>query len=269
MPTRRDILQGCLLAGISLAMPRLARSESTVTWTADWSVKPHDDGQLEVRVKVSPSADTQLLVDQLAPPSAGPASPHRLQVRVGDSAEVIEVTDINTMMARIGPRWQLKAIAKGESHTFGPWFVNAKPTDLLHLALTLTWGADQTTVLQHTTGKPEIKAEWEVLPAGRSAVQVRVALTSTRDTDVHLINGLPPGFRLQAGGRLSMPPGSQSASRAGPRRERYPLVAGTPTKLGGWLITPDADVLKVSLDLEHDGGLTHFEADLPIDRSGA
>lgn len=269
MTSRRDLLQGCLLAGIHLALPASAAAAappSTVRWTATWSVDTEGDARI-VRVTVSPDRDTTLLVDDSATGAPGSRSPQALQVQPDGDAEALAPIQDAVLQSRLAPRWRERALSRGATHTFGPWRIEAPTDRALSLALPITYGADQTTTLRHYTGKPRFEARWEVLPAGRSTVSVRVALTASHDTSVHLMGGMPPGFRVLSGGDRVQPPGTMS--RAGPRRGRTELTAGVATKVGGWLVRPTEGPLRVALDLEHDGGQTHLEAELSLDAGGA
>lgn len=269
MTSRRDLLQGCLLAGVSLALPRTARSADSVSWTATWRIEPQEDNVQYVFLTVSPDHDTTLDPGAVAPAETDVDRGASLHYRVAGDPTLHTAHEDGFLFSRSEVRIQPRPIAQGASYTYGPWRVQAAPDADLHLRTAIRQADGSTVAFEHRTGKPRFQAEWEVLPAGRSAVQVRVALTVDRDTEVHLINGVPPGFRVQAGGTLSKPPGPQSASRAGPRRHRFPMVAGETTKLGGWLVKPDDRALEVVLDLEHSGGQTHFAATLPVDKPGA
>jgi|GEM_PF-6099058 len=266
MPSRRDILQGCLLAGISLTLPRMA-SAGSVGWTARWRIDDDEGDRKQVFLTVSPDRDTTLKVQfQGDTPVSG--SPGSLTYTVSGSDTVHQGSDVQRFLSRVGPRFADLKLARGADHTFGPWIVHASATQDLHLKATIHYADDQTAILEHRTGKPQFEVAWETAPVGRSTVSVRLAVTADRDTNIHLVNGAPQGFSVRSGGSLVQPPDARM-SRAGPRRHAFPLVAGSSTKLGGWLVSPDADTLTVALDLEHDGGITHFEATLPVERTGA
>jgi len=263
MPSRRDVLQGCLLAGIFLGAPALAGGEA-VRWTARWKVGEAKGGGLLVRVVVQPGQDTELYVVDGEDGGQGQVS-GQLTATVGEEPRSVRATSDVPLYSRVVVRRQLLKVAAGESVELGPWTVDARPDEDVVLAVVLD--ATESVTLTHSTGKPSFAAVWEARPIGRSTASVFVSLTPDRDVVLRLMDGRPTGLSVRSGGSLAGD--TRPMSRAGPRPQHVPLAKGDTRKVGGWLVQATEPVLSVALTLSHDRGQTHLTAEVPVKASDA
>lgn len=265
MWNRREILQGCLLGGISLCLPTVAGADDPL-WSATWTVEPTDNGMLDVSVTVTPKRPATLLVDLRRTGEASPDAPEPLEVRVGDGP--VEHVSTRNPVTRSGPKWTPIPVEPGIAHTFGPWRVPATTGEQVTLVATIVHGRNQRARLTHTLGKPELKADWKVVLQDDGEVELFVSLYTDRDTTIRLAGGLPAGLQV-SGGQVAPIKARDPYLRGGPRAESVLLVADTTRLFGPWRVTPQSDVLQVALALEHDGGVAHFNAELPVGATGA
>ena len=264
MPSRRDLLQGCLLAGVFLGIPAVARGDE-VMWTALWKVRETDDGRLVVRVVVRPTQTTEL---QLVHGKSGEGEVSGpLTAMVGGEPRMVQSTSDVPTYSRVLFRRDNRKVAVGESVELGPWTVDSKPGDEVKLAVVLDSTQSVTLTHDYIVGKPNFVAVWEARRSGRESVSVYVSLTPDRHVQLNLLDGRPGGFSVVQGGTLSGWVGG--VSRAGPRPMQSPIAPGETRKLGGWLVKATEPTLTVALTLSHDRGQTHLKAEVPVQESGA
>lgn len=264
MPSRRDVLQGCLLAGVFLGIPAAARGEE-IQWTARWKIKETDDGRLVVRVVVRPTQDSELHV-VLGESGEGEVS-GPLTAMVGEEPRMVQSTSDVPIYSRVMTRRTVRAVAMGESVELGPWTVESTRGDVAKLAVVLDAAQSVTLPHTHVVGMPSFAAVWEARRSGRESVAVYVALTPDRHVELNLIDGRPRGFSVLQGGTLKGAPGG--VSRAGPRPVQSPIAQDETRTVGGWLVRATEPVLVVSLTLSHDRGQTHIKAEVPVQEGGA
>ena len=265
MPNRRDVLAGCLLAGISLSLgvPVVARAGG-VQWSASWTVRESKGGGLLVSLTVSPSQATELSILNGAGGGQSAVS-GPLTAQVNGAARSVEVGSDQPIYARSSARRRMVKVASGGEVKLGPWLVDAQPGEDVTLSVVLD--GQESVTLTHLTGEPRFAVTWDARLAQPGEATVFVSLTPDRDVVLRLYKNRLQSFRVQAGGELLAD--TAPVSRAGPRPEMVPIAAGDTRRLGGWRVRTTASVLTLAATVLHDRGQAALSAEVPVKAADA